>query len=110
MTIIDVRDPKEVENGSIPSAVNVPLNRLADVLAETYPDGAFQKVSVACGEAQLVIAGLLCVISCGWRSNWTDVCAFPRLAHPLVRTGSALANPVSAKDDDSTGQGTATRQ
>lgn len=46
MTIIDVRDPMEVENGSIPSAVNVPLSRLAEVLGETYPDGAFQKVSV----------------------------------------------------------------
>lgn len=46
MTIIDVRDPKEVENGSIPSAMNVPLSRLAEVLKETYPDGAFQKVSL----------------------------------------------------------------
>lgn len=41
--IIDVREPDEVALGTLPSAVNLPLSRLDDVLSPTYNAGAFQK-------------------------------------------------------------------
>ena len=37
VTLIDVRDPSEYESGHIPGAINIPLNRLRDRLAEV-PD------------------------------------------------------------------------
>lgn len=40
--LIDVREPDEVALGTIPSAVNLPLSRLDDVLSSDYNPGAFQ--------------------------------------------------------------------
>lgn len=45
--LVDVREPDEVALGSIPSAVNIPLSRLAEVLSTNYHPGDFQKVSRA---------------------------------------------------------------
>lgn len=41
--LVDVREPDESALGSIPSAVNLPLSRIDDVLTLGYNPGAFQK-------------------------------------------------------------------
>ena len=57
---IDVRQPTEVADGSMPTASNIPLNQLADRLAELDPT---QRTVVLCrsggrsAQAALVLAG-----------------------------------------------------
>jgi len=43
--LVDVRDPDEVANGTLPGAINIPLHELADRLTELRPQ---QRVVVLC--------------------------------------------------------------
>lgn len=44
--MVDVREPDEVAQGSIPSSVNLPLSELKEALDPKFNPGDFQKVSL----------------------------------------------------------------
>lgn len=46
ITLIDVREPEEFNEGHIPSSVNVPLSQLTDAFSEKLNEGTFQQVSL----------------------------------------------------------------
>ena len=55
--IIDVRNPNEFENGSIPTAINVPLSNLEKAVFEKdslYSDDLLQKVTKSL-DAEIVV-------------------------------------------------------
>lgn len=52
--LIDTREPDEVINGTIPSAVILPLSRLEAALSPKFNPGDFQRVSER-AEAELTV-------------------------------------------------------